>query len=148
LAAWHDGEPHIAFGGATPAEAVDRLADCATAHLVEQQGEYTHFATMTVPSHPRRSAPAVIEMENRMHTTKLLIVAVTILATLVTVELWGQADAPAIVPPTPFRYQVSAWGTSTAHGAYIVDMSTGDVWYSLYNGAPKRIGSAGPQGDK
>jgi hypothetical protein len=23
--AWFDGEPHIAFGGATPAEAVDRL---------------------------------------------------------------------------------------------------------------------------
>jgi hypothetical protein len=83
-----------------------------------------------------------------MHTSKRLIIAITILVTLVTVELWGQADSPDLAHPTQFRYQISAWGTSNAHGAYVVDTATGEVWYSLYNGVPKRVGSVAPQGDR
>jgi hypothetical protein len=76
-----------------------------------------------------------------MHASKLVIVAVTILATLVTVELWGQSDAPDVAQPTQFRYQVSAFGTQLQNGAYVVDTSTGELWYSLNGGRAKRIGS-------
>ena len=61
-----------------------------------------------------------------MNASKLLIVVVTILATLVTVELWGQADTPDVVQTTQFRYQVSAFGTQVRDGAYVVDTLTGE----------------------
>jgi hypothetical protein len=35
--AWYDSEPQIAFGGATPAEAVDRLVGFAGTHQDEGQ---------------------------------------------------------------------------------------------------------------
>jgi hypothetical protein len=86
-------------------------------------------------------------MENRMHASKLLIVAVTILITLVAVELWGeQSDTPTLIQPAQFRYQVSAWGTQLSSGAYIIDTATGEVWHSSNGGPPKRIGSVAPQG--
>jgi hypothetical protein len=47
-----------------------------------------------------------------------------------------QAEAPPraaaiVLEPGPVgRYQISAYGTGTSHGCYLVDTTRGDMWYS------------------
>ena len=48
------------------------------------------------------------------------------------------AEEGAAAPASP-RFQVSAWGASGLYGCYIVDSTTGKLWYVSQAGSPKKI---------
>ena len=58
-----------------------------------------------------------------IHDGRLKFFALGALVVIAAVFLTGM-DAPA---PNYGRYQISAWGDATAHGAFIVDTATGET---------------------
>lgn len=50
--------------------------------------------------------------------------------------------AAVSLPPLPGRFQVSAYGSPSGHGCYVVDTATGQTWH-IANGQPPEVVAAG-----
>ena len=50
--------------------------------------------------------------------------------------------AAVSLPPLPGRFQVSAYGSPSGHGCYVVDTATGQAWH-IANGQPPEVVAAG-----